>query len=97
MTLAVLWLAMAGSMIAWAWSSVRGGRLPDREFVWFSAALVAGQAAGAVEAFSAGALGTTVSQVYFLVFTVWGVLQRVRMRQATPSGGGTRPSRQVGP
>jgi hypothetical protein len=82
---AALWPAIGCSMAAWAWSSLRGGRLNDREFLVFSAGLVAGQAAGSAEAFLAGSYGTAVSQFYFLVFTVWGAAERLgRARQ--PAG-----------
>jgi hypothetical protein len=74
---AVLWSAIVCSMVAWAWSSLRGGRLSDRQFLAFSAGLMAGQAAGSIEAFSTGSYGTAVSQLYFFLFTIWGAVRRV--------------------
>ncbi len=48
----------------------------DRQFLVFSLALMAGQAAGSIEAFTAGSYGTAVSQLYFLLFTAWGAVRR---------------------
>jgi hypothetical protein len=80
-------------MAVWAWSSLRGGRLNDREFLVFSAGLIAGQAAGSAEAFLAGSYGTAVSQFYFLVFTVWGAAERLggARQLAGPRAADSRP------
>ena len=83
---AVLWSSIACSMVAWAWSCLKGGRLSDREFLMFSVGLMAGQAAVSVEAFLVGSYGTAISQCYFLLFTIWGAARRAGVLSRLPSG-----------
>ena len=56
----------------------------ERLDLGFCAALMAGQLATAVEAFSFGSYGAAFSQIYFFAFTLWGVRQRVRRPAADP-------------
>jgi hypothetical protein len=83
----ILWALIGCSMLAWAWSSLRAGRLDDRQFVVFSIGLVLGQLAGAVEAFLSGAYGTCVSQLYFCAFTLLGAFHRWSGSQYSHSAG----------
>lgn len=76
----LLWFLMACQMVAWAWFSFKGGKLSDKNFYIFTLGMMIGQTGAAIETFLLQAWGTFIVQVYFFVFTGWGLF--VRFQQA---------------
>ena len=73
-----LWFLMACQLAVWAWFSVKGGKLSDKHFLFFTVGMLAGQAGGAIETFWMGAWGTCFVQIYFFIFTAYGGWKRYR-------------------
>ena len=89
----ILWGLIGCSMVAWAWASLRGGKLDDRQYLLFSAGLMVGQLSGAAEALLSGAYGTAVSQLHFFAFTLIGVGQRLADRNSADDNAAQMPAR----
>lgn len=82
MLTAVLWIAQAVQLVAWTWFCRKGGNLPDRQYLVFSAGLMAGQLACVSESAIAGVWGPVVSQSYFFLTTGLGAYKRYQSMRA---------------
>lgn len=85
---AVLWIAQAVQLVAWTWFCRKGGNLPDRQYLVFSAGLMAGQLACVTETALTATWGPVVTQGYFFLTTALGAYKRyqsMRARAAVPS------------
>ena len=67
---------MAMQMIAWGVFSYHGGELSDKGFFIFSGLMLTGQTGAAIECILTKAWGTLSVQVYFFIFTAFGIYQR---------------------
>ncbi len=75
----ILWIMTASQLIASAWFSLRGGKLNDKEFYVFTVAMMVGQIGLGYETYTQGATRALVIQIYSLVLTAIGGIQRYRI------------------
>lgn len=83
-----LWIAQGIQLAAWTWAMFKGGNLPDRKYLVYSAGLMAGQAACVTESALTETWGPVVSQSYFFLTTAFGAYKRyqsMRVRAAVPA------------
>lgn len=74
----LLLYAMIGcQLLAWGWFSLKGGSLPNEQFLFFTGGMLLGQAGAAVETYRTRAWGTFAVQIYFFAFTAWGGFIRI--------------------
>lgn len=73
----VLWIMMGCQMLVWAWFSSRGGQTTNHQFLIFSLGLMIGQIGTSIECLLKKAWGTMVMQLYFFLFTAFGLFQRL--------------------
>ncbi len=76
-----LWIMVAAQLVVWAWFSIKGGKMSDKQFIVFTAGMLLGQLGAGIETFYAHAPRAFVVQVYFFIFTAVGGIQRFRHMQ----------------
>lgn len=74
----LLWSLMFLQMIAWTWIQSRGGKLHDRQYLWFCVGMVLGQIGASIECIMQHTWGTLVVQCFFMVTTIYGGIIRYR-------------------
>lgn len=67
----VLYTMIGCQLLAWGWFSLKGGNLPDEQFMFFTGGMLLGQIGAAVETYRTKAWGTFAIQIYFFAFTAW--------------------------
>jgi hypothetical protein len=71
-------ILMLFQIIVWGWFQLNGGNLGTPQYIVFCVGMGAGQIGAAIECLKTKAWGVMGLQVYFLVFTIVGAIQRVR-------------------
>lgn len=74
----VLWLMVFAQMIAWAWFSLKAGKLSDKAFLIFTAGMLIGQIGTGIETYMLEAWRAFLVQAYFFLFTAYGGYKRLR-------------------
>jgi hypothetical protein len=73
---------IAVQLLAWAWFTAKGGKMTDRQFLVFTVCMLLGQLASCIETYPMAAWKSFSAQAYFLAWTTFGGVQRIRqMRQ----------------
>ncbi len=74
----ILWLMVTAQMIAWAWFSLKAGKLSDKAFLVFTVGMLLGQLGAGIETYMLEAWRAFVIQGFFFLFTVYGGYKRFK-------------------
>lgn len=83
-----IWAMVGFQMLAWLIFSLKGGKLADKPFLWFTAGMMIGQIGAGIETYFSNAWATLAVQMYFFIFTFIGGINRIRQMRSWESNAG---------
>ena len=73
-----IWGLLLYQMLAYLYMMLKGGKMTDRQYLFFLLGMFAGTSGAAIESFFQGAWGTACAQLYFFSANFVGLYQRFK-------------------